>query len=72
MSNYFVVDTAKAKKTMINEHLVTLLKEKGKYTDEVMEDIRNNDGSVQHLDFLSDREKEVFKTYGEINRAIYV
>ena len=68
MSNYFVVDTAKAKKTMINEHLVELLKKKGKYTDEVMEDIRNNDGSVQHLDFLSEREKEVFKTYGEINQ----
>ena len=68
MSNYFVVDTAKAKKTMINRHLVALLKEKGNYTDEVMEDIRNNDGSVQHLDFLSDREKEVFKTYGEINQ----
>src|SRR5699024_277869 len=68
MSNYFVVDTAKAKKTMINEHRVELLKKKGKYTDEVMEDIRNNDGSVQHLDFLSEREKEVFKTYGEINQ----
>lgn len=68
MSNYFVVDTAKAKKTMINEHLVTLLKEKGKYTDELMKDIRDNDGSVQHLDFLSNREKEVFKTYGEINQ----
>ena len=68
MSNYFVVDTAKAKKTMINEHLVELLKKKGKYTDEVMEDIRNNDGSVQHLDFLTQREKDVFKTYGEINQ----
>ena len=68
MSNYFVVDTAKAKKTMINGHLVELLKKKGKYTDEVMEDIRNNDGSVQHLDFLTQREKDVFKTYGEINQ----
>src|SRR5699024_3033836 len=66
MSNYFVVDTAKAKKTMINEHLVTLLKEKGKYTDEVMEDIRNNDGSVQNLDFLSETEKARIKTYVEI------
>ena len=68
MSNYFVVDTAKAKKTMINEHLVTLLEAKGKYTDELMKDIRDNDGSVQHLDFLTEKEKEVFKTYGEINQ----
>lgn len=68
MSNYFVVDTAKVKKTMINPHLVSLLEEKGKHTDEVIKDIRNNDGSVQHLDFLTWREKEVFKTYGEINQ----
>lgn len=68
LSNYFVVDTAKAKKTMINEHLTTLLEERGKHTDEVLTDIRNNDGSVQHLDFLTQREKDVFKTYGEINQ----
>lgn len=68
LSNYFVVDTAKAKKTMINEHLTKVLEEKGKHTDEVLTDIRNNDGSVQHLDFLTQREKDVFKTYGEINQ----
>lgn len=68
MSNYFVVDTAKVKKTMINEHLLNLLETKGKNTEDVIEDIRNNDGSVQHLDFLTEREKEVFKTYGELNQ----
>ena len=68
MSNYFVVDTAKVKKTMINEHLLNLLESKGKNTEEIIEDIRNNDGSVQHLDFLTEREKEVFKTYGELNQ----
>ena len=68
MSNYYVVDTAKVKKTMINPYLKELLKEKGKDTKEVMESIRDYDGSVQHLDFLSQREKDVFKTYGEINQ----
>src|SRR5699024_7362758 len=68
MSNYFVVDTAKVKKTMINEHLMNLPREKRKYTREMIEDIRDRDGSVQHLDFLTEREKEVFKTYGEINQ----
>ena len=68
LSNYFVVDTAKSKKTMINEHLTKLLEEKGMLTDEVLTDIRNNDGSVQHLDFLTQKEKDVFKTYGEINQ----
>lgn len=68
MSNYYVVDTAKVKKTMINPYLKELLKEKGKDTKEVMESIRDYDGSVQHLDFLSQHEKDVFKTYGEINQ----
>ncbi|XWX32651.1 ribonucleoside-diphosphate reductase large subunit [Staphylococcus phage PG-2021_76] len=68
MSNYYVVDTAKVKKTMINPYLKELLKEKGKDTKEVLESIRDYDGSVQHLDFLSQREKDVFKTYGEINQ----
>lgn len=68
MSNYFVVDTAKVKKTMINPSLKLLLQEKGKDTRETMESIRDNDGSVQHLSFLTQREKDVFKTYGEINQ----
>ena len=53
---------------MLNPYLVELLESKGKNTKEVMEDIRNNDGSVQHLTFLTQREKDVFKTYGEINQ----
>lgn len=68
MSNYYVVDTAKVKKTMINPYLKELLQEKDKDTKEIMESIRDNDGSVQHLDFLTNTEKEVFKTYGEINQ----
>jgi len=43
-----------------------LLEEKGKNTTEVWHSIRERDGSVQHLDFLSENEKNVFKTYSEI------
>ena len=68
MSNYFVVDTAKVKKTMINPYLLELLEEKGKNNEEVLNSIRDNDGSVQHLDFLTQREKDVFKTFGELNQ----
>ena len=73
MSNYFVVDTAKVKKTMINPYLLKTIKKAmpsvtEEQLDEILEDIRDNDGSVQHLDFLTPREKEVFKTYGEINQ----
>ena len=45
-----------------------MLEEKSKNTTEVWKSIRDRDGSVQHLDFLSDKEKDIFKTYSEINQ----
>ena len=66
-SNYFVKDVAKAKTVYKNPYLVELLKEKGKDTPDVWSTILAADGSVQHLDFLSDEEKAVFKTFAEIN-----
>ncbi|NCC21571.1 MAG: ribonucleoside-diphosphate reductase subunit alpha [Alphaproteobacteria bacterium] len=51
-----------------NKHLEQLLEEKGRNTDEVWSSIFTNEGSVQHLDFLSDEEKDVFKTAFEIDQ----
>ncbi len=59
---------AKDKVTVQNPYLRKLLQEKGKDTREVWIDIRNHDGSVQHLDFLTEYEKQVFKTFSEINQ----
>ena len=67
-SNIYVKDVAKAKVTIRNEYLKEKLSNYGKDTREVWDSIRKQDGSVQHLDFLSDHEKEVFKTFGEINQ----
>ena len=67
-SNYFVKDLAKGKFTFKNPQLKTLLKEKEKDTNEVWEDILIKGGSVQHLEFLSAHEKDVFKTFGEISQ----
>ncbi len=67
-SNIYVKDIAKIKTTIKNPFLVKLLENKNKNTQEVWHSIRNQDGSVQHLDFLTDAEKEVFKTYSEINQ----
>ena len=67
-SNYYVKDLAKGKFSYKNPYLKKLLKEKGKHTDEVWMDILKHGGSVQHLDFLSDHEKEVFKTYEETSQ----
>ncbi len=67
-SNIYVKDIAKIKTTIKNPFLVELLEEKGMNTKEVWNDIRAYDGSVQHLDFLTENEKAVFMTYSEIDQ----
>lgn len=67
-SNIYVKDIAKIKTTIKNPFLEALLEEKAENTTEVWRSIRERDGSVQHLEFLSDLEKDVFKTYSEIDQ----
>ncbi len=67
-SNYFVKDLAKGKFTYKNPHLEKLLKEKGKNDQETWKSILVKGGSVQHLEFLTQEEKDVFKTFGEISQ----
>lgn len=66
-SNCYVKDLAKIKVTIKNPYLTNLLETKGRNNDNVWETIKNADGSVQHLDFLTQEEKDVFKTFAEIN-----
>jgi ribonucleoside-diphosphate reductase alpha chain len=66
--NYFVKDLAKTRSTYINPTLKKFLKSKEKDTPEVWESILKRGGSVQHLDFLTQHEKDVFKTFGEISQ----
>ncbi|MBP9802765.1 MAG: ribonucleoside-diphosphate reductase subunit alpha [Candidatus Pacebacteria bacterium] len=71
MSNAFVKDVDKMKVTIKNPTLEKLLEEKGMNTTETWASIRDNDGSVQHLDGLTEHEKMVFRTFSEIDqRAI--
>ena len=54
-----------------NKYLEKVLKTKGlkaKELEETWKDIAIKDGSVQHLDILTDEEKEIFKTANEINQ----
>ena len=44
------------------------MEEKGKNNTDVWRSIRDYDGSVQHLEFLTEQEKNVFKTYSEIDQ----
>ena len=65
-------DIAKIKTTIKNPVLEKLLEEKGQNTSDVWKSIRDNDGSVQHLNVLTETEKEVFKTYSEIDQNVIV
>ena len=71
-SNVYVKDIAKIKTTIKNPILENVLEEKGRNTPDVWRSIRDNDGSVDHLDFLTEHEKDVFKTYAEIDQKVIV
>lgn len=67
MSNIFLKSLAKIQYVWKNKHLQEILKDKEKDTASVWESIQDNNGSVQHLDFLTEREKDIFKTFSEIS-----
>lgn len=67
-SNYYVKKLAKGSFTYKNPYLKELLFEKGKDSQEVWKSILEQGGSVQHLDFLTQEERDVFKTFGEISQ----
>ncbi len=71
-SNVYVKDIAKIKTTIKNPFLEELFEEKGMNTPEVWRSVRDNDGSVQHLEFLTEQEKDVFKTYAEIDQMAII
>tara|TARA_Y100000385_G_scaffold290494_2_gene363861 strand:- start:4232 stop:5932 length:1701 start_codon:yes stop_codon:yes gene_type:complete len=71
-SNIYVKDIAKIKTTIKNPFLLDLLDEKGMNTTDIWNSIRDRDGSVQHLEFLSENEKNVFKTYSEIDQSYII
>jgi ribonucleotide reductase alpha subunit len=64
--NAYIQNTAAGKIDRVNPTLLRLMKEKGVYSDETVKDIIANNGSVQHVDWLKDDEKEVFLTAFEI------
>lgn len=71
-SNMYVKDVAKAKVTIRNPYLKEVLAKYGRDDRATWHDIRAMDGSVQHLDFLTDHEKDVFKTFSEIDQYVII
>lgn len=56
----------------VNPVLLNLMKERGVYNKKEVTSIRENMGSVQNVSWLSDDEKEVFKTAFEIDQKIVI
>ena len=69
ISNCFVHRTRAGSHTVRNPYLEELLDDKGKNTKKVWQSILENEGSVQHLEFLSDDEKATFKTAFELDQG---
>lgn len=46
------------------------MKEKGVYNEETITDIINHSGSVQHVDWLTDEEKQVFRNAYEVDQFV--
>ena len=67
-ANVFLQKTLSGSFTVRNRHLQLLLAEKGMDNDEVWSSITTTKGSVQHLDFLTDDEKAVYKTAFELDQ----
>ncbi|MHA1662472.1 MAG: ribonucleoside-diphosphate reductase, partial [Candidatus Thorarchaeota archaeon] len=67
-ANVFESDTAGGTVFRINPVLLSLMKERGVYNEETMERIAEDQGSVQAESWLSDHEKNVFKTAFEISQ----
>ena len=70
-ANVYTHKTLSGSYQVKNKYLEKLLKSKGvkgKKLTELWKDIAGHDGSIQHLDILTDDEKEIFKTANEINQ----
>ncbi len=67
-ANSFTQKTLTGSFNVRNKNLVKLLESKGRNTEDIWSSITTNEGSVQHLDFLDEHEKFVFKTAQEIDQ----
>lgn len=67
-ANSFTQKTLSGSFSVRNKNLERVLEEKGMNTEQTWSSITTNEGSVAHLDFLSQHEKDVFKTAYEIDQ----
>ncbi len=71
-ANVYIHKTLSGSHTVKNPHLTRLLEDKGQCTVDVWTSILEHDGSVQHLDCLTDDEKACFRTAFEIDQRCII
>lgn len=71
-ANIYSQDTAGGSVYRINPPFLSLMKERGMYTEEVMTRVAEDQGSVQNEDWLTEDEKKVFRTAFEINQETII
>ncbi len=71
-ANVYTQKTLSGSFSMQNKNLKKLLVDKGYNTEDVWSSIMKHEGSVQHLDFLTQDEKDIFKTAFEIDQITLV
>ena len=67
-ANSYTHKTLSGSYNVRNKYLEKVLEKHGKNDDETWSSITTNQGSISHLDFLTDLEKNVFKTAFELNQ----
>lgn len=70
VANVWNQTTSAGEMPRANGNLVEIMKDRGVYDQAHIDDIVDHGGSVAHVDWLDDHEKDVFKTGYEIDQAI--
>lgn len=72
VANVYNQSSAAGEMARINPVLMDKMKERGKYNQETIDDIIDHGGSVQHVDWLDEHERDVFRTAYEINQEAII
>ncbi len=67
-ANTYTQKTLSGSFSVRNKHLAKLLESKGMNDEKIWSSITTNEGSVTHLEFLTEEEKNIFKTAQEIDQ----
>lgn len=71
-ANVFLQDSAGGSMFRINPMFLDFIKERGMYSEELIGRLLDNNGSVQNEDWMTDHEKQVFKTAYEVDQVVVI